>query len=87
MTADLECVAGDLRIKIDPTLCVAFGECVTIAPAAFQLNDDGIVVFVEPRRVERGKLIAACAACPVDALMVWDTAGTQLVPKGAPHVP
>lgn len=76
-----EQVVGDLRIGIDPLLCVSFADCVTVAPEAFRLDDDGIVAFVEPRRVERERLIAACAACPVDALLVWDAQGTQLVPS------
>ena len=71
---------GDLRIGIDPSLCVAFADCVKVAPEAFHVHDDGIVVFVEPHRVERERLIAACNACPVDALLVWDTHGAQLVP-------
>ena len=79
--ADRERVVGDLRIGIDAALCVGFGDCVTRAPEAFQLNGDGIVEFVEPHRVERGRLLAACAACPVDALLVWDAAGTPLVPS------
>jgi ferredoxin len=77
---DHERVVGDLRIAIDGTLCVGFGDCVTRAPEAFRLNAEGIVEFVEPHRVDRAGLLAACAACPVDALLVWDGRGTQLVP-------
>jgi len=78
--ATIEREVGDLRIAIDPSLCVAFADCVTLAPEAFQLNDDGIVAFVEPQRVVRERLITACEACPVDALLVWDATGNQLVP-------
>ena len=78
--ATLEREVGDLRIAIDPSLCVAFGDCVTIAPEAFLVGDDGVVAFVEPQRVERERLIAACEACPVDALLVWDAQGQQVVP-------
>jgi len=78
--ATIEREVGDLRIAIDPSLCVAFADCVTVAPEAFHVNDDGIVAFVEPQRVARERLIAACAACPVDALLVWDATGNQLVP-------
>jgi len=78
--ATIERSVGDLRIGIDPSLCVAFADCVTVAPEAFRVEDDGIVAFVEPQRVERERLIAACDVCPVDALLVWDAAGTQLVP-------
>jgi ferredoxin len=70
----------DLRIEIDPLLCVAFADCVRIAPEAFELNDAGVVVLVEPQKVERARLLEACAACPVDALLVWDAEGKQLVP-------
>ena len=72
--------SSELRIEIDPLLCVAFADCVRIAPEAFELNDAGIVVLVEPQKVERARLLEACAACPVDALLVWDADGKQLVP-------
>ena len=78
--ATIDREVGDLRIAIDSSLCVAFADCVTIAPEAFHVSDDGIVAFVEPQRVERGRLIAACDACPVDALLVWDATGNPLVP-------
>jgi hypothetical protein len=35
---------------------------------------------VNPGAVERERLLRACDACPVDAITVWNTAGTQLVP-------
>ena len=81
----IERAVGDLRIGIDSSLCVAFGDCVTVAPEAFHLQSDGVVAFVEPERVERERLIAACDACPVDALLVWNAAGTQLVPGDPPR--
>ena len=76
-----ERIVGGLRIQIDRTLCVGFGDCVTAAPGAFVLADDGVVVFVRPDQVDRAQLIAACDACPVDALTVWDETGTQLAPS------
>ena len=72
---------GDLRVRIDRTLCVGFGDCVTGAPEAFQLAEDGVVVFVQPENAERNRLIEACDACPVDALTVWDDAGREIVPS------
>jgi ferredoxin len=71
---------GSLRIRIDRELCVGFGDCVTGAPEAFRLDEEGLAVFTQPETVEREKLLAACEACPVDALTVWDEAGVQLVP-------
>jgi ferredoxin len=77
----LECaVPGSLRVRIDRTLCVGFGDCVTASPNAFKLDDESLVVFVAPERVEREELLRACASCPVDALTVFDENGDQLVP-------
>jgi ferredoxin len=71
---------GDLKVRIDRTLCVGFGECVTAAPGAFALDGEDIVVFVNPEALERASLVKACEACPVDALTVWDVTGRQIVP-------
>lgn len=71
----------DLRIRIDRTLCVGFGDCVTASPNSFVLAEDGVVVFVAPESASREQLLAACEACPVDALTVWDASGRQIVPS------
>jgi ferredoxin len=71
---------GGLRIRIDRTLCVGFADCIEAAPAAFTLDADGVVVFTAPESVARETLVAACDACPVDALTVWDERGAQIVP-------
>lgn len=84
MAAFEERQVGALRIRIDRELCVGFGDCVTGAPEAFRLDDEGLAVFTQPEQVERERLLAACEACPVDALTVWDETGAQLVPAPAP---
>lgn len=73
---------GGLRIRIDRGLCVGFADCIEAAPEAFALDGENVVVFTEPERVERERLVAACDACPVDALTVWDADGAQIVPRG-----
>ncbi len=73
-------VVGTLTVRIDRTLCVGFGDCVAHAPDAFQLDNEDLVVFVDPVAADRDRLLEACDLCPVDALMVWDRDGTQLVP-------
>ncbi len=73
-------IAG-LKIQIDRSLCVGFGDCVTEAPEGFRLDADDIAVFGgHPELVERERLLRACEVCPVDALTVWDGDGKQLVP-------
>lgn len=79
--ADLdERQVGDVRVRIDRTLCVGFGDCVDAAPAAFALGDDDVVVFVAPESVTREQLQRACTSCPVDALSICRADGTQLFP-------
>jgi ferredoxin len=75
-----ERVVSGLRVQIDRTLCVGFGDCVTAAPEAFILDDENIAVFRAPESVDRACLLRACASCPVDALTVWDESGEQVVP-------
>jgi ferredoxin len=75
-----ERTVGDLRIRIDRTLCVGFGDCITDAPEAFVLDESGVAVFVKPEDVDRERLLRACDVCPVDAITVWDAQGGQLVP-------
>lgn len=71
---------GDLTVRIDTTLCVAFGDCIEVAPEGFRLDGEGTVEFADPEHVDRERLLRACAACPVDALSVRDGNGRQLVP-------
>ena len=80
MAAFEERQLGGLRIRIDRELCVGFGDCVTAAPEAFALDDEGLAVFKQPEAVERARLVAACDACPVDAITAWDETGTQVAP-------
>jgi ferredoxin len=77
---DERIIAG-LTVRIDRTLCVGFGDCVTAAPDTFELDEEGIAVFRSPLpEVERALLLEACGACPVDALTVLDASGRQLAP-------
>ena len=81
MTHQDERILHGLLIRIDRSLCVGFGDCVTVAPDLFVLDDEGIAVFREPSGpVEREVLLEACRACPVDALTVHDEDGRQLAP-------
>ena len=77
-----ERTVGELRVRIDRTLCVGFGDCITEAPEAFVLDESGTAVAVE-----RERLLRACDACPVDAITVWNEKGTQIVPAACEQVP
>ena len=72
---------GELRVRIDRTLCVGFGDCITEAPAAFALDETGTATFLVLDTTDRETLLRACDACPVDAIAVYDEEGRQIVPS------
>lgn len=75
---DLRVVRG-LRIEIDRDICVGYADCVAESAVAFDLDDEGIAVFAAPESATRDELLAACAACPVDAITVHED-GEPIVP-------
>ena len=75
-----ERVVAGLRVRIDRTLCVGFGDCVKESPQTFALDEENVAIFASPDSVARDALLRACDSCPVDALTVWDEDGRQIVP-------
>jgi ferredoxin len=75
-----ERLVGGLTVRIDRTLCVGFGDCIDVMPEMFELDDDGVAIFRETSVSDPDRLLAACRACPVDALTVHDSSGRQLAP-------
>ncbi len=81
MADDTERSLRGLTIRIDRNICVGFGDCIDLAPEAFELDGEGICSFrATADAVSRVFLVKACEACPVDALTAFDEDGTQLVP-------
>ena len=69
------------RVGIDRTLCIGSGNCTNIAPEIFVIREDNIVDFQEETPdIDAGRLEEAAALCPVDALIVEDENGEQIVP-------
>ena len=69
------------RVRIDRTLCIGSGNCTNIAPEIFVIREDNIVDFQEETPdIDAGRLEEAAALCPVDALIVEDENGEQIVP-------
>ena len=82
MQDTIERKVGDLTIRIDRLLCVGFGDCIEVAPSAFEFDGDGIVMFKDGvDSVPRDMLITACDVCPVNALTVIDAEGKQIIPR------
>ncbi len=55
---------------------------MNLAPDVFTLREDALVDFTDDvnKDADPGQVIEACAVCPVDALMVYDEDGEQIVP-------
>jgi ferredoxin len=75
----VEQIVGGVKVVIDRSLCVGFAQCLDVSEVAFRLGDDDVVEFEKPDEVSREELLAACRACPVEALRVFDADGSQLV--------
>ena len=58
------------RIEVDRDRCVGSGTCEALAPAVFEVDDDGVlaVVRAEPGEEELPDVRDAVAACPTRAL-------------------
>lgn len=60
-----------MKITVDRDLCVGSAYCQRIAPATFDLGDDGIAVVLEPATADTGAAAAAReaeSACPAMAI-------------------
>ena len=70
-----------LTIVIDRELCVGSDACTRVAPEVFEFDENVIITFrPDAPDIERERLIESCRICPMDALMVKDADGRQLVP-------
>ncbi len=71
----------DLTVRIDRKTCIGSANCIKVAPELFELDSENVVAFKgDPTPIERDRAIEACHVCPVDALIVIDASGNQLVP-------
>lgn len=68
-------------VRIDRTLCIGSGNCTNLAPEIFVIRQDNIVDFQdETPDIDEGRLEESASICPVDALIVEDENGEQIVP-------
>jgi ferredoxin len=69
-----------LKVAVNRDLCISLGNCAAIAPTAFDLDDDGKVVILDPSSVDEQTLLAAAQSCPEKAIIISDDKGNQLYP-------
>ena len=78
-----------LRVRVDRHKCIGAGNCITLAPTAFDWlpGDFGKAAVVDPETVDDELLRAAAFACPTGAVVVEEIADLlpwQLRGKAAP---
>ncbi len=77
----MEKTINGLKITIDRDMCIGSANCIRVADEVFELDTKKIVAFKEEiKEPERRMLIEACSVCPVNALIVTDEKGKQIVP-------
>jgi ferredoxin len=61
------------RVEVDRDRCVGSGTCEVLAPAVFEVDDDGVLaVLREPAEDELPDVLDAVQACPTRALALAD---------------
>jgi ferredoxin len=64
------------RFYVDKNICIGCALCSTVAPAVFQMEDDGLARVYLPEEMVPEDLIAnadeALETCPVDAIFKVD---------------
>jgi ferredoxin len=77
----MEQKVGDLNVRIERDSCIGSGNCIKIASGLFVLDDQGLVAFrSSPEDPGAERVVDACQVCPVEALVVTDAQGKQIVP-------
>jgi ferredoxin len=69
-----------LQIRINGDKCMGSGNCVFWAPGAFDLNDDGLSVVLEPAQADDSQLFQAREGCPTGAISLWRD-GVEVDPR------
>ena len=59
-----------IEIEIDRTLCMGSGNCSFWAPGAFDLDDEGLAVVVDPTAAPEDKILLAGQGCPTQAISI-----------------
>lgn len=67
-------------VSIDQGRCIGAGNCVHIAPAAFQLDEEFVAYVVDPASVSDDDLLDAARSCPTDAIYLDTQEGEAIYP-------
>lgn len=68
------------QIIVNRELCESNAECVSLAPAVFELDDEDLCVVLDPEGAKDKRILDAARACPTDAITLIDATGEQVWP-------
>jgi ferredoxin len=69
------------RVEVDRARCFAHERCVAIAPEVFALDEEAISTVGDIAKADDDTLRQAAAACPMEAIFVYDGDGNQIYPE------
>ena len=69
-----------MKVRVDRDLCVGIGNCVAIAPAVFQLDNDNKAVVQDISSTKEEIILSAAESCPFNAIIVENDEGEQVYP-------
>jgi ferredoxin len=61
----------DVEIRVDRDRCIGSGQCVFVAPGAFDQDDDAKAFVTDPRGEPEERIVHAVTACPMQAITLW----------------
>lgn len=75
-------MARALSITVDHGLCVGAAQCVGLAPAVFQHNENRQSTVIDPAGAPEELILKAATYCPTGAIEVTDAeTGEVLFPR------
>lgn len=69
------------KIVVDRELCIGATTCVAFAGKTFVMDGENKAIVIEPRGDIDSDVLAAAAACPVNAIFLYDEEGNRIDPS------
>jgi len=69
-----------MKARVDHSICIGSGICVSIAPDVFELDDNMKSNVVNPEAATDALYREAAENCPTQAIFLEDDAGNQIYP-------
>jgi ferredoxin len=66
-----------MRVRVDPAICQGYGQCNSLLPALFEIDDDGTARALAPEVPPEllGEAAAIADRCPTGAISLADAGG------------